>query len=98
MEDVIAGMRFLAAAAFPLFLITTNTSAAESGRLAIPAESPKETAAPGLIKFRRTGLLYVPMNYQPNKPLPFLVLLHRAAGNCAEWFYPSPAGSHPSLE
>jgi phospholipase/carboxylesterase len=90
-------MRFFPAAIFSLVVIAskiTASGATGAGRLIIPTEPPKETAGVGLVKLGRTGLLYVPPSYRANEPLPLLVLLHRAAGTCSEWFSAGPNGAY----
>src|SRR5262245_33522714 len=58
---------------------------AEPGRIVIPAKSSTQTASAGLQKLSgRNGLLYVPTG--DAKPLPLLVLLHKAGGSASEWF------------
>ena len=66
---------------------TNNTKSGEtSGRLlARPAlQVGKNAASKGLLSLRlensRDALLYVPSNYQPDKPLPLILLLHGAGG------------------
>lgn len=87
-------MRFFAGVAIFLVAAGTMSGATEAGRLTIPTGAPTETTATGLVKLGRIGLLYVPPSYHANEPLPLLVLLHRAAGTCSEWFSAGPSGPH----
>jgi len=64
---------------------------AEPGRIVIPAKSSTQTTSAGLQKLSgRNGLLYIPTSHP--KPLPLLVLLHKAGGSPSEWF--SGGGSY----
>ena len=57
----------------------------------MPAKSSKQTTSAGLQKLSgRNGLLYIPTSHP--KPLPLLVLLHKAGGSPSEWF--SGGGSY----
>ncbi|MGQ0640901.1 MAG: hypothetical protein ACT4P6_09075 [Gemmatimonadaceae bacterium] len=33
-----------------------------------------------------TGILYVPQSYRPERPAPFVLLLHGAGGGARNWF------------
>jgi len=67
---------------------TRNTNpGATNGRLLARPVLPvgKNAASNGLLSIRledsRDALLYVPTTYQPDKPLPLILLLHGAGGN-----------------
>jgi predicted esterase len=64
--------------------------AGEPGRIEIPATHPPGSdAATGLQRFDEKalrGLFYVPHSYNPNEPLPLLILLHGGGRSPSDWF------------
>lgn len=93
-------MRFFQVAAVSVCVLTgvlSANGATEPGRLTIPTASPKEATRTGLVELGRgNGLLYIPPSYHANEPLPLLILLHKAAGTCSEWFRAGPKNPHGS--
>jgi phospholipase/carboxylesterase len=74
-----------------LSVATSFGATVEPGRIVIPAKSSLQTVTAGLHKLSgRNGLLYIPMG--PARPLPLLILLHKAGGSASEWF--SGGGSY----
>ena len=78
---------------FGLILATVSllsTAGADPGRLEIPVTHQLESnAATGLQRFKENGLrglFYVPRSYNPNEPLPLLILLHGADHHASDWF------------
>ena len=64
---------------------TSFAATTELGRIVVPANSSAQTASAGLQKLSgRNGLLYIPKDHA--KPLPLLILLHKAGGSPSEWF------------
>jgi predicted esterase len=62
-----------------------SAKAAREGRLTARPSHVKETAHVGLsplgLDKKRDGFLYVPAQYQSNRPAPLVVMLHGAGGN-----------------
>jgi predicted esterase len=78
---------------FGLILATINllsTTAADPGRIEIPATHRVETTSvTGLQRFEEKGLrglFYVPRSYHPNEALPLLILLHGGGHHASDWF------------
>lgn len=69
-----------------------GTPGPEEGRLLARPGQPTETALPGLHALNldpdRDALLYVPTNYRPEQPAPFVLSLHGAGGNETSGLYP----------
>jgi predicted esterase len=81
-------MRFRAAVAIAFLVpagswdVSSATSATGDGRLRARPQTPTATFTKGMSELGmgkpRDGLLYVPPGYRPDKPAPFVVLLHGA--------------------
>jgi phospholipase/carboxylesterase len=80
------GLRALAAARTP-FLFLRRAEAAGNARLHARPAKPKLRAQPGRHAFglggTRDGFLSVPPNYNPEKPVPFILMLHGSHGRAA---------------
>ena len=67
-----------------------SMAGADPGRLEIPVTHRLEnSAATGLQRFKENGLrglFYVPRSYNPNEPLPLLILLHGGDHHASDWF------------
>ena len=81
------------AGSFGLMLATIgllSMTEANPGRIQIPATHRVESnAVTGLQRFKENGLrglFYVPRSYNPNEPLPLLILLHGGGRNASDWF------------
>jgi predicted esterase len=81
------------AGSFGLMLATIgllSMTEANPGRIQIPATHRVESnALTGLQRFKENGLrglFYVPRSYNPNEPLPLLILLHGGGRNASDWF------------
>ncbi len=73
-----------------LLACATGRGEAQSrDRIQIPQIRPTAAVAPGvqpLSTGARAGLLYVPHSYNPDEPLPALVLLHASGHDAWDWF------------
>ena len=78
------GLRAALAAACAPFLFVRRAEAAGSARLSARPAKPKQRAQAGRRSFGlggdRDGYLSVPQNYKPERPVPFILMLHGARG------------------
>jgi phospholipase/carboxylesterase len=81
------GLRAAIAAACAPFLFVRGAEAAGSARLNARPGKPKQRAQAGRRSFGlggdRDGYLSVPQNYSPERPVPFILMLHGARGRSA---------------
>ncbi|MFZ1221138.1 MAG: hypothetical protein WAO00_17730 [Chthoniobacterales bacterium] len=81
------GLRGAVGAACTSFLLVRRAEAAGDARLRARPAKPKLRAAAGRSAFglggTRDGFLSVPSNYNPQKPVPFILMLHGSHGSSA---------------
>ena len=84
---VLLGLRGALVAACAPFLLVRRAEAAGSARLQTRPTKPKQRAQAGRRAFglggTRDGYLSVPQGYNPERPVPFILMLHGASGRSA---------------